>query len=100
KIARLLAAQNAIHIGGGATIEVYPVDSVGKQTAVSDKLRLEIHHGHVVSRRRYYDPRPRRDYECIRHVDDAASRPAPKGDDSRVDLCVAMNGRNDWLDPE
>ena len=27
EIARLLAAQNAIHIGGGATKEVYPVDS-------------------------------------------------------------------------
>ena len=32
---RLLAAQNAIHIGGGATIEVYPDGSVGEQAAVS-----------------------------------------------------------------
>src|SRR5262249_17025044 len=32
EIARLLAAQNAIDIGGGATKVVYPVDSVGEQT--------------------------------------------------------------------
>ena len=25
---------------------------------------------------------------------------APKGRDGRFDLCVAMNGRNDWHDPE
>ena len=30
----------------------------------------------------------------------AASRLAPKGDDGRFDLCVTMNGRNDWLDLE
>ena len=35
----LLAAQNAIDVGGGATEEVYPVDSVGEQTAVSGKVR-------------------------------------------------------------
>src|SRR5215831_15552395 len=39
EIARLLAAQNAIHIGGGATQEVYLVGSVGEQAAVSDKGR-------------------------------------------------------------
>src|SRR6516225_4892585 len=39
EIARLLAAQNAIHIGGGATKEVYLVDSVGEQTAISGKDR-------------------------------------------------------------
>src|SRR6516162_8989440 len=35
EIARLLAAQDAIHIGGGTTIEVYLVGSVGEQTALS-----------------------------------------------------------------
>src|SRR6516165_4349426 len=39
EIARLRAAQDAIHIGGGATPDVYLVGSVGKQTAVSGKLR-------------------------------------------------------------
>jgi hypothetical protein len=34
EIARLLAVQNAIDIGGDATKEVYPVGSVGEQTAV------------------------------------------------------------------
>jgi hypothetical protein len=38
--------------------------------------------------------------EHIRHEDKAASRLARKGDDGRFDLCVAMNGRNDWLDLE
>jgi hypothetical protein len=35
-----------------------------------------------------------------RHDDKAASRLAPKGDDGRFDLYVAVNGPNDWLDPE
>ena len=39
KIARLLAAQDAIDISGGATKEVYQVGSVGKQTAFSGKVR-------------------------------------------------------------
>src|SRR6516164_3922768 len=39
EIARLLAAQDAIHIGGGATPGVYPVDSVGEQAAFSGEER-------------------------------------------------------------
>jgi hypothetical protein len=39
KIARLLAAQDAIDISGGATPRVHRVLSVGKQTAVSGKDR-------------------------------------------------------------
>jgi hypothetical protein len=39
---RLLAAQNAIDIGGGATPEVYLVVSVGEQTAVSGIARCPI----------------------------------------------------------
>ena len=39
EIARLLAAQYAIDIGGGATKEVYHVGSVGQQAAVSGKVR-------------------------------------------------------------
>src|SRR5262249_35239284 len=35
EITRLLAAQNAINIGGGGTKEVYRVDSVGEQTTLS-----------------------------------------------------------------
>jgi hypothetical protein len=38
--------------------------------------------------------------EHIRHDDKAASRLAPKGDDGRLDLYVATNGRNDRLDLE
>jgi hypothetical protein len=41
-----------------------------------------------------------RGHECIRQDDKAASRLAPKGDDGRFDLCVAMNGRSDWSDLE
>jgi hypothetical protein len=33
--------------------------------------------------------------ECGRRDDKAASRLAPKGDDGRFDLYVAMNGRRD-----
>jgi hypothetical protein len=33
--------------------------------------------------------------ECIRDDDKAASRLAPKGDDDRFDLYVAVNGRSD-----
>jgi hypothetical protein len=33
--------------------------------------------------------------EYIPHDDKAASRLAPKGNDGRFDLCVAMNGRSD-----
>ena len=39
-------------------------------------------------------------HESIQHDDKAASRLAPKGDDGRFDLCVAMNGRSDWHDLE
>jgi hypothetical protein len=38
--------------------------------------------------------------EHIRDDDKAASRLAPKGNDGRFDLYVAMNGRNDRRDPE
>jgi hypothetical protein len=38
------------------------------------------------------------DHESIRHDDKAASRLAPKGDECRFDLCVAMNVRNDRVD--
>jgi hypothetical protein len=33
-------------------------------------------------------------------ADKTASRLAPKGVDGRFDLCVVMNGRNDWHDLE
>jgi hypothetical protein len=36
----------------------------------------------------------------IRNKDEGASRFAPKSDDGRFDLFVAMNGRDDWLDLE
>jgi hypothetical protein len=34
-------------------------------------------------------------HECVRQDDKTASRLAPKGDDGRFDVCVAMNGRSD-----
>jgi len=40
EIARLLAAQDAVHIVGGATPEVHQVDSVAEQTAGSRKVRI------------------------------------------------------------
>ena len=42
EIGRLCAAQDVIDIGGGATKEVYPVDPVGEQSAVSDLERVRI----------------------------------------------------------
>jgi hypothetical protein len=45
------AAQNAIHVGGGATKEVYPVGSIGEQAAVSGELRNPINRRYVVSGR-------------------------------------------------
>ena len=38
--------------------------------------------------------------ECIGDGDKAASRLAPKSDDGRFDLCVAVNVRNGWRDLE
>src|SRR6516165_4965083 len=96
----LVAAQDAIDISGGATRDVYLVDSVGKQTAVSDKDRLPIDRRYVVSRRCRYDRHAMRGHECIRHGNKAASRLAPKAGDGRFDLYVAVNGRNDWHDLE
>ena len=71
EIARLLAAQNAIHISGGATRDVYLVDSVGEQTAVSDKVRCRIDRWYVVSGRRRYDRHAVPERKCIRHDDKA-----------------------------
>src|SRR6516225_704400 len=86
EIARFIAAQNAIHIGGGATVGLYPVGCVGEQAAVSDKLRLPIDRRYVVSGRRRYDLRAMHDREYVYYYDKAASRLAPKGDDGRFDL--------------
>ena len=38
--------------------------------------------------------------EYFRRDDKAVSRLAPKGDDRRFDLYVAVDGRTDWLDFE
>jgi hypothetical protein len=100
EIARLLAAQNAINIGGGATKEVYRVGSVGDQTALSGIGRLVIDRWYVVSGRRRYDRRAMPEHESARHLDAPSSRLAPKGDNGRFDLGVAVNGRSDWLDIE
>src|SRR5262249_39551701 len=100
KIARLFAAQNAIYIGGGATKDVYRVDSVGEQAAVSGKLRQRIDRRYAVSGLRRNDRRAMRAREYIRHDDKAASRLAPKGDDGSFNLYVVMNGRSDCLDLE
>src|SRR5215468_4423187 len=63
EIARLLAAQDAIHIGGGATKDVYHVGSVGEQTTVSGRLRKRIDRRHVVSGRRRYVQRATHTHE-------------------------------------
>jgi hypothetical protein len=44
--------ENAIDISGGAMKVVYLVDSVGKQSAVPDKVRYRIDRRYVVSGRR------------------------------------------------
>src|SRR5262249_11022958 len=100
EIARLLAAQNAIDIGGGTTKGVYPVSSVGEQAAVFDKVRLRIDRRYVVSGRRQYNRCAMQRHEYIRHDDKAASGFAPKRDDGRFDFSVAMNGRSAWYDLE
>src|SRR6516165_10305042 len=78
EMARLLAAQNAIDIGAGATPRVYQVDSVGEQAAVSGKLRSYIDRRYLVSGRCRYDRRAMCERESTRD-DKAASRLAPKG---------------------
>src|SRR5215475_8082576 len=100
QIARLFAAQNAIDIGGGAVKDVYHVDSVGEQSAVSGTYGIRIDCRYVVLGRRQYDRRAMRDHPCIRDGNKATSGLAPKVDDGRFDLYVAMNGRNDWRDLE
>src|SRR5262245_38740281 len=100
QIAGLLAAQNAIDIGGGATNGVYRVGPVGDQAAVSGKVRQPIYRRYVVSGRRRYDRRAMPECEPPRHDGKAASRLASKGDDGRFDFYVAANGRRDWHDLE
>ena len=95
EITRLRAAQNAIDIGGSATNDVYPVDSVGEQATVPDKLRCPIDRRYLVSGRRRHERRAMQVREQIRQNDEAASRLAPQGDDGLFDFYVAMNGRND-----
>jgi hypothetical protein len=98
--ARLLAAQNAINISGGATIAVYRVGRVGEQTAVSGKVRYRIDRRYIVSGGCRYDRDAMLEGESIRDDDKAASRLAPQGDDGRFDLYVGMNGRSDRHDLE
>src|SRR5262249_26887042 len=100
EIARLLAAQNAIDIGGGMDERIYLVGSVGEQAAVAGIVGERVDRRYVVSRCRQYDGRTMRGHEWTRHDDETASRLAPKGDDGHFDLCVAMNGRNYWCDLE
>src|SRR5262249_22047235 len=95
QIARLLAVQDAIDIGGGATKKVHRVGRVGEQAAFSDIVRCPIDRRYAVSGRRRYDRRAMHVREYIRHDEKAASRLAPKGDDGRFDLYIAMNRRND-----
>src|SRR6478609_8062160 len=77
EIARLLAAQNAIDIGGGATKDIQRVGAIGEQAAASDKGRYVIDRRYVVSGRRQYYRRAMSEREHIWHDDKAASRLAP-----------------------
>jgi hypothetical protein len=63
EIARLRAAQNAIHLGRGTTNDVYYVGCVGEQAAVSGIERERIDRRYVVSGRRQYDLRAMRERE-------------------------------------
>src|SRR5215471_15325461 len=65
EIARLLAAQNAINVGGGATKDVYLIGCVGEQAAVSGIVRLHIDRRYVVSGRRRYDRRAMHEREWV-----------------------------------
>ena len=85
---------------GGATKGVCVVDSVGEQAAVCGKGRCVIDRRYVVLGRRQYDRQAMRVHECTRQRYKAASRLTPEGGDGRFDLCVAVNGRNDWRDFE
>ena len=91
EIARLRSAQDAVDIGGGATIGVYPVGSVGEQIAVPGKVRCRINRRYIVSGGSQYDRRAMHERECIPRDDETASRLAPKGDDGRFDFCVASD---------
>jgi hypothetical protein len=54
----------------------------------------------AISGRRRYDWHAMNGRERIRHDEKAASRFAPKGDDSHFDLYVAVNGRSGRRDLE
>jgi hypothetical protein len=78
-----------------ARVVVYQVGSVGEQTAVSGIVRKLIDRRYVVSSRRQDDLRAMHGHEWTRHDHKAPFRLAPKGDDGRFDLCVAVSGRSD-----
>src|SRR6516164_141851 len=88
EIARLLAAQDAIDIGGGATKNVYLVNSVGEQAAVSGLARIRIDRRYVVPGRRQYGRRAMHIHEHIRHDDKTASGLSPKGRNGRFYFSV------------
>ena len=100
KPSAVAALQNAMEIGGGATPDVYEIDSVGEQAAVSGNERGRINRRHIVSGSRRYDRRAMCERESTRYGEKPASRLAPKGDNGRFDFYVAMNGRNDWRELE
>jgi hypothetical protein len=80
--------------------EVYQIDSVGEQAAVSGKDRSRIDRRYVVSGRRRYDRRAIQAREWVRYDDKAAARLAPQGVDGGFDLYIAAYERSDWLDLE
>src|SRR5262249_35702956 len=97
KFARLRATEKAIEVGCGAAKNVDPVDSVGKQTALSRPEGLRVDRWHFMSSCQYYNRRAVDPHKRVRQDDKAALRFAPSGGYDRLDFGVAINGRHDRL---
>jgi hypothetical protein len=88
-------------VGGALAIVIVSEPSAANFSSLASRLTVPIlvrpFGEYAVSGRRRYD---QCEMESTPQDDKAASRLAPKSDDGRFDLCVAMNGRRDWLDLE
>ena len=100
KLHRLFPSQDAIDVGGRAPEQIRFVRSIGEQAAGPRKSANCVDCGQPVLRCQRRNRCAVHECIAIRRYDEAAERLAPKGDDGRFDLCVAMNVRNDCHDLE
>src|SRR5258708_33819693 len=97
KVRRLRATEQTIDLGCGAAKNVHPIDSVGKQAALSSPEGVRIDRWHLVSGCQQYDRRVMDAHKSVRQNQEAASRLAPSRGYDRFDFDVAIHGRRDRL---